>query len=274
MKRLVLIFVVMFLAYEGMLAQEKETVAVYVAADKEDSDQDLNAKKIFGAEFVNALVNRGEYKAVERTASFLNQLSKETAYQQSGAVSDNKLSQIGKQLGADYVCAIDICNYNDEKHISARLIHTETAEIFKAKSIRCEMWDNLNLEQLTDVAAQLVLKLIEAPEISGTQTMQINGQKYLVFPSDSGKQSWSEAKKLCESLTNFGKSDWYLPSKSELDAMYKNKEAIGGFADQWYWSSSEDESDESKAWDINFNGGGQFSNNKNRQGLVRCIRKY
>ena len=41
-------------------------------------------------------------------------------------------------------------------------------------------------------------------------------------------------------------TDWYLPSKDELNKLYLNKVVIGGFAggfpDGFYWSSSEDSS--------------------------------
>ena len=251
-----------------MFAQE--TVAVYVAVnEKEDAKEDKDAKKVFGAMFVEAIVKRGEYKAVERTTRFLELLSKETSYQQSGAVSDNQLSKIGKQMGADLVCAIDICNVSGEKFISARLISTETAEIFKACHINSD-WGSL--DELTAEATRLATELIASSEYSGPKRIQINGQKYMVFPGDSGKHNWSEAKSLCKSLVAFGKDDWYLPSKSELYGLYNSRETIGGFADQWYWSSSE--ADNGNAWNVNFVGGSSIKNDKSREGLVRCICKY
>ncbi|MHB1484822.1 MAG: hypothetical protein ACYCYI_09185 [Saccharofermentanales bacterium] len=36
-----------------------------------------------------------------------------------------------------------------------------------------------------------------------------------------------------------GFTDWYLPSKDELNILYLNKEVIGGFGDFLYWSSTE-----------------------------------
>jgi hypothetical protein len=44
---------------------------------------------------------------------------------------------------------------------------------------------------------------------------------------------------LCYDLVLGGYSDWYLPSKDELNKLYLNKTAIGGFASSYYWSSSE-----------------------------------
>ncbi|NCC87813.1 MAG: DUF1566 domain-containing protein, partial [Clostridia bacterium] len=48
------------------------------------------------------------------------------------------------------------------------------------------------------------------------------------------------AASLCSELILGGYSDWYLPSINELDKLYVNRLAIGGFAGSWYWSSTEE----------------------------------
>ena len=48
------------------------------------------------------------------------------------------------------------------------------------------------------------------------------------------------AARVCGDLVLDGYSDWYLPSKDELNKLYINKVAIGGFAENpYYWSSTE-----------------------------------
>ena len=49
----------------------------------------------------------------------------------------------------------------------------------------------------------------------------------------------SYAAQFCNNLTVGGYNDWFLPSKDELNKLYLNRVAIGGFADLGYWSSSE-----------------------------------
>ncbi len=49
------------------------------------------------------------------------------------------------------------------------------------------------------------------------------------------------AAKICSDLVSGGYDDWFLPSKDELHLMYTNLivYGVGGFASDWYWSSSE-----------------------------------
>jgi hypothetical protein len=70
-----------------------------------------------------------------------------------------------------------------------------------------------------------------------------------------------------------GKTDWYLPSLDELNQMYLQRSAIGGFSSGFYWSSSED--DELAAWGQVFNTGYQAnSNNKSGRLYVRPVRAF
>jgi Protein of unknown function (DUF1566) len=46
------------------------------------------------------------------------------------------------------------------------------------------------------------------------------------------------AARLADDLVFGGKSDWFLPSKDELNLMYQQRTTIGGFSTGTYWSSS------------------------------------
>jgi hypothetical protein len=81
------------------------------------------------------------------------------------------------------------------------------------------------------------------------------------------------AARLCGDMELNGYSDWYLPSKDELDKLYLNRVAIGGFVDDYYWSSSESNADD--AWVQNFSNGGQDGGNfKLTSFRVRAVRAF
>jgi hypothetical protein len=80
------------------------------------------------------------------------------------------------------------------------------------------------------------------------------------------------AARLCGNLVQGGYSDWYLPSKDELNALYTNKVAIGGFANNTYWSSTE--SGNFDAWTQVFVNGNQNYDDKGTAFYVRAIRSF
>lgn len=81
------------------------------------------------------------------------------------------------------------------------------------------------------------------------------------------------AARTCAEFEKEDYGDWYLPSKAELNWMYEQKEVIGGFENEMYWSSTE--FNVGFAWCQNFTGyGGQFTQNKSSAYAVRCIRKF
>jgi len=84
---------------------------------------------------------------------------------------------------------------------------------------------------------------------------------------------------MCDTLTLNGFNDWYLPSQYELftlhSVLHANSNNLGGFVNEWYWSSSQGSTDH--AWIVLFDGGnvnyltGQHKNFPTR---VRAIRSF
>ena len=82
---------------------------------------------------------------------------------------------------------------------------------------------------------------------------------------------WGDAVDACRAL----ETGWRLPTKSELNYLYKNKDKIGNFAPEGYWCRSkvryyEDEN----AWAQNFARGIQYGTNMGRGNLVRAVRSF
>jgi hypothetical protein len=82
------------------------------------------------------------------------------------------------------------------------------------------------------------------------------------------------AARLCGDLVIGSYSDWYLPSKDELNKLYLNRAAIGNFADLvYYWSSTETNNSQ-LAWRQTFTNGGQSYHDKNSLYYVRAVRAF
>jgi hypothetical protein len=80
------------------------------------------------------------------------------------------------------------------------------------------------------------------------------------------------AAKLCYDLVLNGYSDWYLPSKDELNKLYLNQAAIGVFSCGSYWSSSEGFNND--AWVQPFCPGYAGSVSKSLTYFVRAVRAF
>ena len=88
------------------------------------------------------------------------------------------------------------------------------------------------------------------------------------------------AAQVCRSYNGGGLTDWYLPSKDELNAIWDNlvddgtgaNSGVGGFAESSYWSSSEVTSDLARLQ--HFGNGGQHDDAKRASRRVRAVRGF
>ena len=80
------------------------------------------------------------------------------------------------------------------------------------------------------------------------------------------------AASLCADLELNGFNDWFLPSKDELATLYGRRTEVGGFSDDFYWSSTEQ--GPASAWEQGYTTGMQYNVNKNSLIRVRAIRVF
>jgi hypothetical protein len=96
--------------------------------------------------------------------------------------------------------------------------------------------------------------------------------------ASQGGIATSYAAGVARAYTGGGYTDWYLPSKDELNKLYLNRVAIGGFisnSNGLYWSSSEIQSPPyHSVWLQDFSNGGPLSFFKNFDVNVRAIRSF
>jgi hypothetical protein len=105
-----------------------------------------------------------------------------------------------------------------------------------------------------------------------TITFEVNGRELELAPNDiDGMYTWYEARSVCSTLEVDGKKDWFLASKEEMKKIYElREEGLSGFANYYYWSSTE--YDESLAWYQNLFFGHKGGAIKDSRYYVRCVR--
>jgi cell division protein FtsB len=127
-----------------------------------------------------------------------------------------------------------------------------------------------DLGELSKKNLELEAKL-EAEELKKTSFKTVKVGNLEVWPDDLGKMKWDEAIKACKNL-GYG---WRLPTEDELNVLYENKDKIGGFTNNYYWSSTKGWL--SSMWMVqNFGTGTQdHASGKNDYGIyVRAVRAF
>ncbi len=104
------------------------------------------------------------------------------------------------------------------------------------------------------------------------------GNKLYTMSKDAPlTMKWQDAVNYTATLNVSGHNDWRLPTKCELNTMFKERAAIGGFdesgcyPDGWYLSSGEDRS-KSRVWVQSFSTGQRYMGSKELPSSFRPVR--
>jgi len=110
--------------------------------------------------------------------------------------------------------------------------------------------------------------------ISGADGTAVGTGEQNTIDIEAGCGTIGTAADICVNLSLGGYSDWFLPSKDELDLIYENLKVfgVGGFADSGYWSSSEYAAH--SAWLQYFSNGNHNHYFKNNTYRVRAVRAF
>jgi hypothetical protein len=103
-----------------------------------------------------------------------------------------------------------------------------------------------------------------------TETAIGTGRKNtaLILATDAN----APAAKACRDYNAGGQTDWFFPSKEELNQLFVNKTFVGNMGEWNYWSSSQ--FNNASAWNQRYNNGGFTNHYKDAVFYVRAIRAF
>lgn len=182
---------------------DAKKVAVYVT---KTGNRDVDI--ILGDQLVAGFAKSGKYLAIERTSRFLSELSKEHGYQQSGAVDDDDIVRVGKQLGAQYVCVARTDNAYGDYFLTSRLID------LKGNVINSHTTEGKKLNSSQDVMALAteMAKILSGRTIEEEAAHQKNLREEEQRKREQDVQKEKKRKEREEELKRQGLVDLGLPS--------------------------------------------------------------
>jgi len=102
------------------------------------------------------------------------------------------------------------------------------------------------------------------------------GSSYMEVSRLLGDYTWDRAIQVAQEFRGGGYSDWYLPSRSELDLVYQNlqKSGVVNLGTGRYWSSSQNY--DNYAWYQDFRDGSRSAGNGSPDGKlsIRAVRAF
>jgi TolB-like protein len=241
MKKAIVFLTIFFI---GAMCYAQQTLVVPPATDRNSGFNSVDFANLTDF-IINAIQRTGRFDVPDREALIL--MTEEHKFQLSDWADDRKSVQIGKALNANYIARAVVTKIDDVYLLTVRIIDVNTAKILgKANEIE---FDNLRQARtkmdsfVKDVTANItvestVYKIGDKGRGGGIVFYAENGF-YMECSILLGQFNYQDALYATKQYTGGGFSDWRLPTKGELELIYKNLKlkGLGGLGNDVYWST-------------------------------------
>ena len=228
MKRVVFILLAVMCASTIFGQTEKQKVVVWV------DGKNIDINTVLADQLVSVITSGGKYIAIERSADFLRAVRNEMEYMRSGNVADDEIARLGRQFGANLVCASKVSQIANTNYVSARIIDIETTQVIATANIHD---DFKTIEAIVNVCEELASQLLgirskaeivkqeqEATKSKLEQDIDrgytiVGNTLYVQTLNAAGSVDYKRACDIC-SKSRIGRfSDWRLPTLEEAKRM-------------------------------------------------------
>lgn len=184
--------------------------------------------------YITELVATGKVSVIDRVN--FDKILKEMNFQNSDWSDSEKTTELGKVTNVNYIARGQVIKLGSKMYLSATIIDVKTANVLSSSRSEFENIDDI-FSLLNSFAEGLVSGLF--PKIGsigpggGTVYLIEGNIAYEVSPI-LGDFTWYSGNNACINYHGGDFSDWYLPSKHELEKVWQRTNLIHGT----YWTSS------------------------------------
>ena len=270
MKKLILITWMLLVVTSMVFAQKSIAVSTFDITGGAVSSEEAEAITEL---FISELVATGKVNVVDR-ANF-DKIIKEMKFQSSDWSNSEKTAALGNAVNANMVVRGQIIKLGSKMYLSATIIDVKTANVLSSAREQFNSLDDI-FGLLTNFATKTVEGLsLKIGDIGpgGGIVFYIEGKKAYEVSEILGEANWETAKTIAKNFRGGDYSDWYLPTKDQLNLVYKNLRKTGKISgNSWHWSSAE--YNDIGAWFQEFSDGSQSFGYKIHPHSVRAIRAF
>ena len=275
MKKLTFVLLMLLVVTSMMVAQKSIAVSTFdviggaVTKDEAEAITEL---------FISELVSTGKVNVVDR-ANF-DKVIAEMKFQNSDWSNSEKTVSLGNAVNANLVIRGKIMKVGSSMYLSSTVIDLNTANVLSSAREQFNSIDDI-FGLLTKYANQTIEGLsLKIGDIGpgGGIVFYIEGKKAYEVSEILGEANWDTAMSMAKNFRGGGYSDWYLPTKDQLNLVYWNLRKPGKISgNSFHWSSSERDNDTASIQ--RFSDGYQYGSYKDSSGKygassVRAIRAF